>query len=392
MRPLAVALFASVPLIGWLTWRLGRLLTERVRPKLLPAPPAAEPDRPKKILVIHPGPEYSVADVHEGLIAGLRANGAEVGEFNLNDRLCFFTGAHMEKPVGSGNFIPAFGREEGIALAAEGLEMVCYEWWPDVVIVVSGFFIPPKVWGVLARRPHHVVLWCTESPYEDDKQAQPARYVDTVILNDPTNLAAFREFNERTFYLPHSFDPARHFPGDPDPELECDFAFVGTGFPSRVEFFEKVDWSGIRARFAGHWRVDDDSPLRPFLMGDGCFDNADTARLYRSAKVTANLYRKETTEGGSAAGWAMGPREVELAACGAFFLREPRPEGDELFPMLPTFTTPIEFEDALRWWLDHPVERERAASQARDAIAPRTFERTAARLLALLDGAPTIIR
>lgn len=33
----------------------------------------------------------------------------------------------------------------------------------------------------------------------------------------------------------------------------------------------------------------------------------------------------------------------KLAACGTFFARDPRPEGDELFPMLPTFTDPGEF-------------------------------------------------
>jgi hypothetical protein len=115
-------------------------------------------------------------------------------------------------------------------------------------------------------------------------------------------------------------------------------------------------------------------------------DNADAARLYRSAKVTANLYRKETSEGGQAAGWAMGPREVELAACGSFFMREPRGEGDDLFPMLPTFTTPAEFESQLRWWLAHPEERKAASVAARAAIADWTFTNTAARLLSIVDG------
>jgi len=345
-----------------------------------------------RVLLVHPGADFSVSDVNDGLAGGLRAAGAEVAEFNYNDRLAFYGGAHLER---DGKFIPAFAPEASIRLAAKGIEAACYEFWPDVIVVVSGMFIPPETWGVLARRPHHKVLWCTESPYEDDKQALPARYVDTVILNDPTNLEEFRKVNGRTWYLPHSYDPARHHPGPADPDLVCDFAFVGTGFPSRIEFFEQVDWSGIDARFAGNWQlVDEGSPLAPLRARQpaGCMDNADTAEMYRAAKVTANLYRKETTEGGTSAGWAMGPREVELAACGAFFLREPRPEGDALFPMLPTFTTPAEFEQQLRWWLAHPDERTVAAAGARTAIAPRTFDRTAADLLALIDGAPTTIR
>ena len=52
-----------------------------------------------------------------------------------------------------------------------------------------------------------------------------------------------------------------------------------------------------------------------------------------------------------------------------------RPEGDELFPTLPTFDGPEQASRQLRWWLDHDPERERAAEKAREAgidIARRT--------------------
>lgn len=346
-----------------------------------------------RALVVHPGPNFSVADVHTGLIKGLKANGVDVLSFNLDDRLTFYDGARLKQR--NGRYVKALTRDDAILLAAKGIEVACYEWWPDVVIVVSGFFIPPVVWGALARRPHHTVLWCTESPYEDAQQAQPARYVDTVILNDPTNIARLRAVNPRTWYMPHSYDPEVHHPGPAEDALVCDFSFVGTGFPSRIDFFESVDWAGIDARFGGNWTlVEDGSPIVPLLMHrrEFCTDNVDAARLYRSSRVTANLYRKEINEGGTHEGYAIGPREVELAACGAFFLREPRAEGDELFPMLPTFESPAEFQDALRWWLDRPDERASAAAQARAAIASRTFTSTAAQLLRLVDGAPITVR
>jgi spore maturation protein CgeB len=325
-----------------------------------------------KVLLVEPGPAFSVVDVCDGLEVGLRANGADVARLNLGDRLTFYSEAKIER---DGVLAHAFSDSAAIMMAAKSIEVACYEFWPDVIVIVSGFFIPPELWAVLARRPHHVVLWCTESPYEDDRQGRPARYADTVVLNDPANLAQFiDEINPRTFYFPHSYDPVKHHPGVADPDLVCDFAFVGTGFESRMAFFEQVNWDGIDARFGGNWQqVADDSPLLPMLMhprGE-CMDNVDAARLYRSAKVTANLYRKEASEGGHAHGWAMGPREVELAACGSFFLREPRGEGDDLFPMLPTFTTPAEFEAQLRWWLAHPAERAEAAEAARVAEEKR---------------------
>ena len=326
-----------------------------------------------------------MSDVYQGLAKGLKQCGADVGMFNLDDRMTFYAGAHVKR---DDEWVQAFDGDTAAHMAAIGLEAVLYEWWPDVVIVVSGFFIPPKIWAVLKMRPHTVVYWATESPYEDDRQARPARYADLVVLNDPKNLEQFRaEVNPQTHYFPHSYDPQIHHGNRNVPTW--DFGFVGTGFPSRVEFFEDVTWPTSSVALAGNWQfVDDDSPIMPFLLHERglCMDNKDTAEMYRSVRVSANLYRKETSEAGTADGWAMGPREVELAATGTFFLREPRGEGDELFPMLPTFTEVDEFSDLLAWALTHPDECTTAAAAARAAIGARTFKNTAARLLRMVDG------
>jgi hypothetical protein len=73
-----------------------------------------------------------------------------------------------------------------------------------------------------------------------------------------------------------------------------------------------------------------------------------------------------------------------MAATGLFFVRDPRGEGDTLWPMLPTFANPAEASDLVRWWLAHDELRADAARKAREAIADRTFTRNAATLLRLL--------
>ena len=315
-----------------------------------------------RVLVVHPGPHFSVADVYNGVVKGLQQNGCEVATLNLDDRLEFYTQAYIKHR--DDTYVKALERLSAFEMAAQGIEVACYEFWPDVVIIMSGWFVPPKVWGVLAKRPHHVVYWCTESPYEDDRQSQAARYCETVVLNDPINLDKFREqINPNTHYLPHSYDPDVHYPGPADPELECDFAFTGTGFGSRIEFFEAVDWSGLNVRLGGNWKqLAADSPLHEFLVhgSDQCMPNEITADLYRSTKIGANLYRKEHSEAANAQGWAMGPREVEMAACGLFFLREPRGEGDEIFPMLPTFTDSDRARPGWVWGSRVGIERSAA--------------------------------
>ena len=92
-----------------------------------------------RALVVHPGPSFSVADVHRGIRGGLRANGCTVLDFNLGDRLTFFAEARLKQ---RGRYVAPFDDAQAIALAADSLKNACYEWWPHVVVVISAFFIP----------------------------------------------------------------------------------------------------------------------------------------------------------------------------------------------------------------------------------------------------------
>jgi spore maturation protein CgeB len=283
-------------------------------------------------------------------------------------------------------FRKAVSRDEAAVMAAEGLGSLVLRHRPDVVLVVSAFFISPEAMRSIRGIGARVVVLHTESPYEDMRQMAVASAADLNLINDPTHIDLFRSIAP-TFYAPHAYRPAVHHLGDVDPEFARDFTFIGTGYASRVEFLERMDLSGLSVLLGGNWEnLPDGSPLLDFLDGpqDECFDNADTARAYRSAKTSLNLYRREV-KGGTEAGWAMGPREVEMAACGLFFLRDPRPESDEVFGMLPTFASPEDAGEQLRWWLAHDAEREAAAGLAREAISDRTFDRNAASLLRLLN-------
>ena len=271
--------------------------------------------------------------------------------------------------------------EEGVNLCNESLRAAVYDLWPDVIVITSSFYISAYTMDVLRARKHKVVLLHTESPYEDDRQIERAQHADVNVLNDPTNID---RFPPGTMYLPHCYDPEIHHPGPSD--TKSDFCLVGTGYPSRVKFLEAVDFFGVDVLLAGNWQwLKDrpDSPLLPFVGHDleECYPNELTADLYRGTKASANLYRREAERPELEAGWAMGPREVELAACGTFYLTEARGENRDVLPMIPTFEGPEDFGEQLRWWLDHDDERDEVAKQAQAAVAGRTFLDNARKLL-----------
>lgn len=338
-------------------------------------------------LVSHPGPHFSVADVYTGWVEALRNLGEQVFEFNFDDRLNAFAMSLREEgeaPDGLKRFRRMYDDEQVKMLAVDGLCAMLFKLRPDVLLLISGFYIPPALLEHIQRSGIAVVIIHTESPYEDVRQLALAPYAHLNLLNDPANIDQFTAVAP-TVYLPHAYRPAVHHPPEPGAGQRYDFSFVGTAFASRIEFFEALDLDGLDVLLEGNWQqLSEESPLRAYLGSDPreCLDNADTAGVYRDTRVGINFYRREAQHPDLSAGVAMGPREVEMAACGLFFLRDPRPEGDEVLDMLPRFTSPGEASALLRWYLDHPGERQVLADKAREAVADRTFDIHARALLA----------
>lgn len=342
-----------------------------------------------KILAAHPGPNFSVHDCYVGWVEALRHLGHQVIDFNLSERLTFYDAALLE--VGQNRFRKALTAEQAQNLAVNGLYAALYKTRPDVLFAVSAFFYPPELFDLARSYGTRIVVLHTESPYEDGRQLQTAEHADLNLINDPTNLAAFERVAP-TVYTPHSYRPTLHAPGPVVDEYRSQFAFVGTGYASRIGFFEAMDLTGLDVLLAGNWtQLDETSPLRRHVGHDvdECIDNTQTVNVYRSTQVGMNLYRREAEAEHLAYGWSMGPREVEMAATGCFFLRDPRAEGDEVLPMLPTFTTPEDAAEQVRWWLSKPDSRREVAGKAREAIADRTFTTQAERMLRLLDSKET---
>jgi spore maturation protein CgeB len=346
-----------------------------------------------RFLVVHPGPAWSVADVYQGWVEALEDLGQQVATYNLDARLTFYSRTFVETGAvdehGAVGMRRAMSDSEAVEAASNGVLSAAYKVLPEVVLVVSCMFISTELLGILRARGSKVVIVHTESPYDDDNQARLADHADLNLINDPINLA---QFPTGTYYQPHCYRPSVHHPGPPSPGMASDFCFVGTGFPSRIEFLEAMNLDGLEVLLAGQWKMLEgtDSPLRKWLAHDlyEGLDNDQTAQVYRSAKTSLNLYRREADRPELQAGYAMGPRELEMAACGLFFVRDPRPEGDEVLSFLPRFSSPAEASDQLHHYLRHDHYRAKLAVRAREAIQDRTFTNAAKRLLGLLDRAP----
>ncbi len=317
--------------------------------------------------------------------------------YNTNDRLAFygqvlfpdFTKMPCEhcKRLDTRKAVP--DPLEIARLATAGVLEECFSFEPDIVFFVSGFFQEMRSLGLMRKRGLKIVMLHTESPYQDDEQMCRGSLANLNLLNDPTNLETWSTMGPAA-YVPHSYDPDVHYPA-PDPRTyESDFTFVGTSFYSRCEFFDAMNFDGLEVSLGGNgWDAIDPKFRRLYdYLGhrpDMCVDNDETARIYRVSKTGINFYRREGEDEHKGEGWSMGPREIEMAACGLFFVRDPRPESDEVFPMLPTFSSPQEAEELLRYYVAHDEEREDLAYEARGAIEHWTFDNRARQVCKIME-------
>jgi spore maturation protein CgeB len=356
-----------------------------------------------RILMVHPGPDFSVADVYRGWYKALKSLGHEVMSYNTNDRLTFYGHARMEDTTGHlcgecGQYPhkQAMPDNEAIMqMAMKGLSEACYIFWPDVVFFVSAFYTTAATLQLLRMRDHKIVMLHTESPYQDDEQMMRGQFADLNLLNDPVNMELWKErIGGTAAYMRHSYDPDVHYPADRKvTPYESDFSFVGTAFASRQKFFHDMQLheTGLDVTFGGNgWDYvkPEYADILQYLghpQGE-CVDNEETARIYRISKTGINFYRQEGEATHAGEGVAMGPREVEMAACGLFFLRDPRPESDNVFGhILPSFDSAESAASQLKYWASHDDAREHLARKARAAIADRTFDNAAVQAMELME-------
>jgi spore maturation protein CgeB len=329
--------------------------------------------------VVGPIADWATMDVAQGWVSGLCDVGVETSFFNLGDRFIYYRSAIVHDET-TGALVKQMSHAEAGEATTLGLMASIYRFQPDVVFIVHGSHVAPHLVRELRCK---VVLIMTESPYEDDAQARYAAACepDMILLNDPANGAVFDAIAP-SFYLPHAYNPLIHHRGSSD--HKSDVCFIGTGFGNRLELFEQTDWDGIDLALGGIWAMGEKSPLAPFVVNGGeCVDNHVTADWYRGTKIGVNTYRGVAIgdEASTIHGVAIGPRECEMAACGTFFLRESRPESDELFPFLPSFDGPEELGALVREWLPQDDERRRLGLLAQQAVADRTFANHAVRAL-----------
>lgn len=331
-----------------------------------------------KILCVHPGASFSTADVWRGLSGAMERAGVTVVHYALENRmnaaadwlrLCW---EHNAKQT------PEPKLQDSLYFASSMVLERALRHEVDWVFIVSGIFVHPEAITLYRRAGLRVAILFTESPYDDEWQLALASLADLCWVNDTASLDAFRAVQPATYYYQHAYDPALHHTGEHGIAVRAhDVVFVGTAWRERIALFKAIDWSGIDLGLYGAWNdlLPEGDPLWQHVAGS-ITDNATTAALYQQAKIGINLHRRQKMQGGDdASGNSLNPRCYELAACGAFFVSDFRPELADVFgSIVPVFSTPAELQEIIGYYLAHDDERQSIAAQLPGLVAGHTFD------------------
>lgn len=330
-----------------------------------------------RVMVAHPGASYSTSDVYDGLVAGLRANGATVLEARLDTILAWYAdviGDGISRGVLTPGAVELDGTLNRSALAGAHVTRYALIERPDWLIVVSGHNYNAHDARALSRAGIRTAVLLTEAPYWGAEEREIATFYDVAFTNERRS-AAFLGAR----YLPHAYNPDVHRPDGPA-AVASDVLFVGSLFDERKALFGGVDWSGVDFLLRGELL-----PTRDIVR------NVETAALYRSTKIALNHHRTTRFHGSGqhiAADEAesLGPRAYEIAACGAFQLMDDsRAEAREVFgESLVTYRAgdSADLARQVRTWLNR--DRTAVAAAQRAAILPHSWTARARQVLEVL--------
>lgn len=338
-----------------------------------------------KIMVVAPGPRHSTFDVYNYYLQTLKSENIEsvvdaVG-FVYHNFITYHHAAITKLHPGMDE-----ATVESIMLSRASrellLDVIINK--PDVLFFVACAGIPVDVYSLLGQirqelnRKFIMAGYFTESPYMDNMQKIFVPFMDILFVNDKYSLSVFDpENNKHVYYLPHSYYPKVHYPGngmDIDSKYKSDILFCGTPFYERVQLLSSVDWKDFDFKLVGGWatwgietgKLD---KLQKFTdkTGDLLVNNDILANYYRGAKIALNIHRTRPDVHGAEKplnnytdAYSIGPRIYESVACGAFILTDYRKEAEDLFgDTIDFFDGASQLEEKIDYWLSPENEQER---------------------------------
>lgn len=241
---------------------------------------------------------------------------------------------------------------------------------PDLMLVMNGIFVlQPEVLEQIRGMGVRTVAWFADDPYFLHLSSPLVRHFDYLFTHEAGIVDYYRSLGANVHYLPFAAPLDRAFPRPAEAAYWSEICFIGTGFPNRIAFFDRLA-PYLRKRkvsiCGGLWNnLQSYADLKHAIRLEGV--SVDEAlNYYNGAKIVINLHRlpdpASIPPGVSA--MSVNPRTFEINACATLQLTDIRPDLIALYEpgtSIETYTTPEECVEKIDYYLRHEEERLRLA-------------------------------
>jgi len=241
---------------------------------------------------------------------------------------------------------------------------------PDLMLVMNGIFIlKPDILEQIRAMGVRTAAWFADDPYFPHLTIPLVRHFDHVFTHEAGIVDYYRSLGANAHYLPFAAPLARAFPQRPEFACWSDVCFIGTGFPNRIAFFDRLApylkpkkifiagalWNQLRSY----------AELRHAIRLEGVQVD-EAVNYYNGAKIVINLHRQpdQTSIPPGVSAMSVNPRTFEINACATLQLTDIRSDLASLYEpgsSIETYATPEECIEKIEYYLRHEEERLRVA-------------------------------
>jgi spore maturation protein CgeB len=187
------------------------------------------------------------------------------------------------------------------------------EFKPDVIMLISAFFMPQSLYDVLKNLPQkpYIIGWSGDAFNQD---VTPLVHIlDKLYCTDSffVDVAHSSYGWSNVEYLPLAYNPKIFFPSNTPNEKRKDTLFIGSSAPDRVEILKSIQTPITLIGSA--WKK---HPLSLHTIVAKNIDLKKIVPLYQSCRAVLNMKQGANVRNG------LNMRSFEATACGALMIHD----------------------------------------------------------------------
>ena len=247
---------------------------------------------------------------------------------------------------------------------------------PRLAIVTGGERVLKKTVQSMKATGVTTALWTIDAPQGDWGVSRAAPFYDHVFCQGSEAVEILERAGlARARWLPVGCDPTRHHPATLSPEEQerygHDVVFVGSWYPERAALFERLCEFDFAVWGPGWEMLPEGSGLCHHLRGAHT-SPGQWRKIYSASRIVLAAHYHDPS--GRYPVYQASPRVFEALACGSFVLCDRQRDVLSLFrdgEHLVSFSDAEDLAAKVRYYLEHPGERQAIARKGREEVLNR---------------------